>query len=290
MNDAIKPLSMVLCGKQGGIIVSNLRQSLNPKTAFPSRLGFTLIELLVVIAIVALLAAFLFPVFQRVRENARRASCQSSLKQLAIAFTLYTQDNDDTMPGATDGPQGVGVAGGWVFYTTLGSGFSHAVFDVTRGSIYPYVENRDVFVCPDDGIGQTNGLSYALNSCTVDTSADINTGSGAPAGIPQPRPGKSLAAFEAPAGEILLAEEAADLGLWQPASTNDGYFSLFYGDSISVRHTDGSNVSFLDGHVKWYKFPQAAASSSRNGSDVISSLQTGGAPFVPSIHNGGVCP
>ncbi len=267
-----------------------MRQTLNSKTAEPSRRGFTLIELLVAIAIIAVLAAVLFPVFQRVRENARRASCESNLKQLAVAFTLYTQDNDDTMPGATDGPQGTSISGGWVFYTALGSGLSHAMFDVTRGSVCPYVGNREVFVCPDDSIGQANGLSYALNSCTVDTSADINTVSGTSASIPQPRRGKTLAAFEAPAGEILLAEEAADLGYWQPASTNDGYFSLFYGDSVSVRHTDGSNVSFLDSHVKWYKFSQAAASTSRNGGDVISSLQTGGAPFVPSIHNGGVCP
>ena len=57
--------------------------------------GFTLIELLVVIAIIAILAAILFPGFARARENARRSSCQSNLKQIGLSALQYAQDYDE---------------------------------------------------------------------------------------------------------------------------------------------------------------------------------------------------
>jgi prepilin-type N-terminal cleavage/methylation domain-containing protein/prepilin-type processing-associated H-X9-DG protein len=67
------------------------------------REGFTLIELLVVIAIIAILAAILFPVFAQAREKARAASCLSNNKQIALAFSMYKQDYDETYPPAITG-------------------------------------------------------------------------------------------------------------------------------------------------------------------------------------------
>src|SRR5471030_3311170 len=95
--------------------------------------GFTLIELLVVIAIIAILAAILFPVFARARENARRASCMSNLKQIGLATMQYTQDYDERFPN---------------------EGCSFPIqppYDASYGSderLLPYIKSYQVFVCP----------------------------------------------------------------------------------------------------------------------------------------------
>ena len=74
-----------------------MKNSVSPTHA-KTRSAFTLIELLVVIAIIAILAAILFPVFARARENARRSSCQSNLKQIGLGVLQYTQDYDEFYP------------------------------------------------------------------------------------------------------------------------------------------------------------------------------------------------
>jgi prepilin-type N-terminal cleavage/methylation domain-containing protein len=77
--------------------VLSVIQPARPRAA-GNRRGFTLIELLVVIAIIAILAAILFPVFAQAREAARKTSCTSNLKQVGLAFAMYTQDYDECFP------------------------------------------------------------------------------------------------------------------------------------------------------------------------------------------------
>jgi prepilin-type N-terminal cleavage/methylation domain-containing protein/prepilin-type processing-associated H-X9-DG protein len=105
--------------------------------------GFTLIELLVVIAIIAILAAILFPVFARARENARRASCQSQMKQIALGYKQYIQDYDELYPRAAEG--GPNVAGAW------------------GNQLQPYLKSTQIFVCPSDSAGANGSTSYGYN-------------------------------------------------------------------------------------------------------------------------------
>jgi prepilin-type N-terminal cleavage/methylation domain-containing protein len=109
--------------------------------SMPSRTkGFTLIELLVVMAIISLLAAMLFPVFARARENARRASCMSNVKQLALGLMMYSQDYDEKFP--------------FVRYPQNGT-------KTWDDQIFPYIKSDQVFMCPSAYYKNTR--AYAMN-------------------------------------------------------------------------------------------------------------------------------
>lgn len=203
--------------------------------------AFTLIELLVVIAIIAILASILFPVFSRARENARRSSCSSNMRQIGLGVMQYTQDYDERLPSIIGGTAGNGQLGGWMYYTTFG-GTEADNFDPSKGNLYPYIKSKQIFVCPSDTDGQKTGDSYAMNSCM--------TSSNDPGGT-----SKSLAAFDDTTKWMMLVEESATSGEADQTtgSTNDGFFYESGADNLSFRHLDGSNIAFLDGHVKWYK-------------------------------------
>lgn len=214
--------------------------------------AFTLIELLVVIAIIAILASILFPVFGRAREMARRTSCLSNQKQLGLGFLQYIQDYDETLPGATNGPSGPGLLGGWIYFTKFPADATGGIpgYDPRYGSIYPYVKNTQVYICPDDSKGRINGDSYAANSCVFNGSGTFI-------------PGKILSAFSTTSSFILLLEEVEDPANTDSDSSNDAYFLApkngIGGDLISTRHMNGSNFTFIDGHTKFYQVSQIVA-------------------------------
>lgn len=215
------------------------------------RKGFTLIEILVVVAIISLLTAILFPVFARARENARRTSCMSNLKQLALGMAQYSQDYDGHFPvKSVCGSNTACGPYGWA------------------DAIQPYLKSYQVLQCPSDPNPPNSSPSsayyvdYAYNLWIG--GYHVVTGAVYAAGL-------SYSDFTQPSLSVVLCDITANgqgggvsdgfvTGCTSPAQSTCGWFisnprtdtGLAYLPG-SIRHLEGANMAFVDGHVKWYK-------------------------------------
>jgi prepilin-type N-terminal cleavage/methylation domain-containing protein/prepilin-type processing-associated H-X9-DG protein len=217
------------------------------------RSGFTLIELLVVIAIIAILAAILFPVFARARENARKAQCTSNMKQLALACLMYSEDYDGKMPRhgwgwweqaayCEDNPPG--TTNKWDWYPC-----GNRSMATWRSIIYPYVKNAGIYNCPtferpdeplwlDMKAQVTYNIrrGYALSYTIVHDCCAMNKFDNCPR----------------PASTILMCESREFYHDWKQDFIDWG--AWFDGTKgIMTTHNGISNFAFYDGHVKAMK-------------------------------------
>lgn len=226
--------------------------------------AFTLIELLVVIAIIAILAAILFPVFAQAKAAAFKTSCLSNLKQLGTSFALYQGDSDDVLPNARWSPMGNQKEGGWVYYDnfTVGTGSVQTSFDVSKGSLFPYVKSKGIYVCPSDSIGKKTGNSYSMNACVTETRTfGFSTG-------------RNGSVFPSTSSWMLMAEGvfnssvtgSADASFLSSSSTPDGFFDMPI-KLFSTRHTGGTNVLFLDSSAKFNQPSKIIAANYITGGD-----------------------
>jgi prepilin-type N-terminal cleavage/methylation domain-containing protein/prepilin-type processing-associated H-X9-DG protein len=239
------------------------------------RRAFTLIELLVVIAIIAILAAILFPVFAQAREAARKASCQSNLKQILSGAMMYAQDYDER-------------------YVTSYGGYAIPTVDISNnttvnanvywmGLILPYTKNTGIYRCPSETRGPENWPSNPQITGYGQQHNNLGWGMNAP----------SLAEVQAPADTIYFSDSGHFNGsggaswntfLTQPDGTAFGlrtngcpsctrsYTQCTgcpsggpYGlgpccdaDTIVGKHSGVCNIGFADGHVKAMKVSAAA--------------------------------
>ncbi len=211
-----------------------------------NRRGFTLIELLVVIAIIAILAAILFPVFARARAKAQQNNCLSNLKQITLGAIMYASDYDDKwMPAAVymanggicpDGSSAI-PAGGYFWWMF---------------QLHPYVKNFQLFNCPTN-VQATQYTGQYLSTSGYSMSNFIQV---------QP-----LSAFTKPAETFAYGESADDHYVGGNAYYMMDWDTRGTGDNAAppaIWHNEGANMTFVDGHAKWYK---AAAIGFRDAAD-----------------------
>jgi prepilin-type N-terminal cleavage/methylation domain-containing protein/prepilin-type processing-associated H-X9-DG protein len=220
-----------------------------------TRSGFTLIELLVVIAIIALLAAILFPVFARARENARRSSCQSNLKQIGLVIMQYTQDYDEMLPTP-------------LWWTATSS-------NTWLGEIQPYAKSTQVFQCPSDP-NKTGASGWMTNSDVPSYHSSYGYNWNFGTAKSNAASGIKLTALANASKTVMVTDGNAIADLtkppaqWDWTNTADAPSNLIdhanntkvtgnvtFNDNMasapSARHLETSNVLWADGHVKSQK-------------------------------------
>jgi len=249
-----------------------------------TRKAFTLIELLVVIAVIAILMAILMPALQRAREQGKRAACLNNVKQLQLAWIMYADENDGKLINGAAGYTQDTAWGthakelNWVgqcWASDYGQGGQLPEEDQKReimeGALWPYVEQVKLYSCPTGARGEL--LTYAIMfSMNAVCHAEVQGVRGAHVKT------RNEISNPAPAQRLVFIDE----GWVTPDAFAVNYSTERWWDDPPVRHGDGTNVSFADGHVEYNKW--RGIETIQNGRARVRGHAGGG--WTPTSHDG----
>ena len=223
--------------------------------------AFTLIELLVVISIIAILMAILMPVLNRIREQGKRTKCFNTMRQLALAWFMYAEDNDGKIvngaPGFdNDRPTGHKDERAWLGGEVwrYKNDPKRQLEGIEKGLLFSYCKQDELYRCPTGYRGEmvTYAIVDSMNGLprpgTYKTDNEGNP-------IPKMEGGvwlwiKNRMQIRRPAERIVFVDE----GWITPDSYAVHYRKELWWDDPMVRHGDGTNFSFADGHSEYWKW------------------------------------
>jgi prepilin-type N-terminal cleavage/methylation domain-containing protein/prepilin-type processing-associated H-X9-DG protein len=222
--------------------------------------GFTLIELLIVIAIISILVAILFPVFARARENARRASCMSNLKQIGLGVIMYVQDYDEKYPFSSQLRSTLDSS--WTAVPNGDYANSSSIFWPLF--IEPYTKSSQLFHCPSSSYSSPLYCNYGVNRIVI-ADYGANATSASMVAIPSPSTIYTImdsGLYKLNPNSVKRLDTGVNCdyipGTGPGSAANRPDISActitsLYSDYESGRHFGGVNMAFADGHVKWLK-------------------------------------
>lgn len=224
------------------------------------RRGFTLVELLVVIAIIALLMAILLPALNRAREQGKRAVCLHNVKQLALAWIMYADDNDGKICAANVGHSNFG----WVDRMDASDPPGEQILAIKSGKLYRYCSNLKLYKCPTGVRGEMRTYSVVSSMNTI------------PGGATKGKVFKNRMDIPRQAERIVFLDE----GHISNYAYNVYYNQPRWRDIPPLRHGNGTTFSFADGHSEYWKWENPLTVKFGKGEPGVSGSQPGNEDLI----------